>query len=67
MSAETIDLFEEMLFHRASSGIRPMLYISSYTDFECSMLALLEDSDGVHWSTDKQSTPRQVGYPVVTN
>ena len=67
MSAETIDLLEEMLFHRASSGIRPMLYISSYTDLECSMLTLLEESDEVHWSTQKQPVPKQVGYHIVTN
>lgn len=67
MSAETIDLLEEMLFHRASNGIRPMLYISSYTDLECSMLALLEESDEVHWSTEKQAVPKQVGYHIVTN
>lgn len=67
ISADTIDLLEEMLFHRASSGIRPMLYISSFTDFECSMVTLLEESDEVHWSTEKQPVPKQVGYHIVTN
>jgi hypothetical protein len=67
MSADTVDLLEEMLFHRASSGIRPMLYISSLTDLECSMLTLLEESDEVRWSTEKEPVPKQVGYHIVTN
>jgi len=67
IGAETIDLLEEMLFHRASSGIRPVLYISSLTDLECSMLTLLEESDEVHWSTEEQPVPKQVGYHIVTN
>ena len=39
-----VDLMEEMLFQRAASGIRPALYLSSYTDLECSMCMLLEYS-----------------------
>ena len=67
LEPETVDLLEEMLFHRASSGIRPVLYVSSNTDLECSMLLLLEDSDEVHWSTKQQPVPKEFGYHIVTN
>ncbi|HTG14016.1 MAG TPA: hypothetical protein VK747_01995 [Blastocatellia bacterium] len=33
-----VDLFEEMLYERAAQGIRPVLYVSSYKDLECSVL-----------------------------
>jgi len=62
-----VDLVEEMLFQRASTGIRPALYISSYTDLECSMLMLLEDSDEVHWSGNKQPAGTQLGYDIIIN
>jgi len=62
-----VDLVEEMLFQRASTGIRPALYISSYTDLECSMLMLLEDSDEVHWSGHKQPAGKQLGYDIIIN
>jgi len=62
-----VDLVEEMLFQRASTGIRPALYISSYTDLECSMLMLLEDSDEVHWSGNKQPANKQLGYDIIIN
>jgi hypothetical protein len=62
-----VDLVEEMLFQRASTGIRPALYISSYTDLECSMLMLLEDSDEVHWSGNKQPAGKQLGYDIIIN
>ena len=67
MNVDLVDLVEEMLFHRASCGIRPVLYISSYTDLECSMLSLLEDSDEVCWSTKQQPVPKEFGYHIVTN
>ena len=37
-----VDLYEEMLYERAAKGIRPVLYVSSSTDFECSALMLLD-------------------------
>lgn len=62
-----VDLVEEMLFQRAATGIRPTLYVSSYTDLECSMLMLLDDMGEVQWSTTKQQTQKQVGYHMITN
>ena len=64
---DMVELVEEMLFQRASSGIRPVLYVSSHTDLECSMLMLLDDADEVHWSTERQPVPRELRYHMVTN
>jgi hypothetical protein len=38
-----LDLYEEMLYKRAMKGIRPMLYVSSPKDLECSVQLLLEE------------------------
>jgi hypothetical protein len=65
--ADTIDLMEEMLFQRAASGIRPVLYLSSYTDLECSMLMLLDDTGEARWSTGQKPPTRHSGYPIITN
>jgi hypothetical protein len=43
VSVHLIDVYEQMLFERAMSGIRPMLYISSTKDLEYSVLMLLEE------------------------
>lgn len=64
---DMVDLVEEMLFQRASNGIRPALYISSYTDLECSMLMLLEDSDGARWSGQSQPARKELGYDIILN
>lgn len=64
---EMIDLLEEMLFQRAASGIRPVLYLSSYTDLECSMLMLLDDSGEARFSAEQMPVERQPGYHTVTN
>lgn len=39
---DVIEVYEQMLYQRAAYGIRPVLYISSFTDFECSRLMLLD-------------------------
>jgi hypothetical protein len=64
---EMIDLMEEMLFQRAAIGIRPVLYVSSYTDLECSMLMLLDDSGEARFSAEQLPTERQPGYHTITN
>ena len=58
---------EEMLFQRAATGIRPVLYLSSYTDLECSMLMLLDDTGEARWSAEQTPAARQAGYYLVTN
>lgn len=66
-SPDTVDLMEEMLFQRAASGIRPVLYLSSYTDLECSMLMLLDDTGEARWSAEQTPAARQTGYHIITN
>lgn len=44
MDSEIVDLYEQMLYERAANGIRPLLYISSPKDLECSMLMLLDEA-----------------------
>lgn len=64
---ESVDLLEEMLFQRAASGIRPVLYLSSYTDLECSMLMLLDDTGEARWCGEQTPAVRQTGYHIITN
>ena len=65
--SDMVDIMEEMLFQRAASGIRPVLYLSSYTDLECSMLMLLDDAGEARWATEQAPTAKQTGYHIVTN
>ena len=64
---DIVDLFEQMLFQRAAQGIRPVLYVSSYTDLECSMLMLLDETSEERTSGTQQPVAKGVGYHVVTN
>lgn len=62
-----LEVVEQMLYRRAANGIRPVLYMSSLTDFECSTVMLLEEvSEG--WSAGR---PRPVSdgirFLVVSN
>jgi hypothetical protein len=62
-----VELFEQMLYQRAVKGIRPTLYVSSYTDLECSMLMLLDETDKDRASGPQQPVAKGVGYHVMTN
>ncbi len=64
---DTVDLMEEMLFQRAASGIRPVLYLSSYTDLECSLLMLLDGSGEARWSSEHVKCAKQLGHHSVMN
>jgi len=64
---DIIDVYEQMLFQRAAKGIRPTLYISSYTDLECSMLMLLDEEDQQRASGRQRPIPKGIGYHVITN
>jgi hypothetical protein len=64
---DIVELFEQMLFQRASKGIRPVLYISSYTDLECSMLMLLDETSEGHSSGVQQPVAKGIGYYVAKN
>ena len=43
-ASDIADLYEEMLYTRAANGIRPVLYVSSQKDLECSVLMLLDEA-----------------------
>lgn len=43
-ASDILDLYEEMLYKRAKRGIRPMLYVSSSKDLECSVQLLLDEA-----------------------
>ena len=63
-----VDLYEQLLYERAAQGIRPVLYISSLTDLECSMLMLLdEDAEARYADTIQQNGHSRLGYHVITN
>jgi hypothetical protein len=64
---DMVELFEQMLFQRASRGIRPVLYVSSYTDLECSMLMLLDEENQGRASGQQQPVAKGIGYHVTTN
>ncbi|HKP86728.1 MAG TPA: hypothetical protein VJZ26_11560 [Blastocatellia bacterium] len=64
---DVVELFEQMLFQRAAQGIRPVLYVSSYTDLECSMLMLLDEESEGRSSGTQQPVAKGVGYHVHTN
>ena len=53
-----IDLFEEMLYERAAKGIRPVLYVSSQKDLECSVLMLLGETPEVQLSGRQRTATR---------
>ncbi len=64
---DMVDLFEQMLFQRAAQGFRPVLYVSSYTDFECNMLMLLDEQDQLRASGQQRPVEKSMGYHVMTN
>jgi len=64
---DVVDLYEEMLCERAAKGIRPVLYVSSSTDFECSALMLLDKPAEVQLAGRQQPAARRIRYHVMTN
>lgn len=64
---DIVDVYEQMLFQRAAKGIRPTLYVSSFTDLECSMLMLLDEEDQQRASGQQRPIAKGVGYHVITN
>ena len=65
--SELVDLYEEMLYERASKGIRPVLYVSSPTDFECSAIMLLDKRAGALLAGPKEPAIRRSSYHLMTN
>ena len=64
---DIVDVYEQMLFQRAAKGIRPTLYVSSFTDLECSMLMLLDEENQQRASGQQRPVAKGNGYHVVTN
>jgi hypothetical protein len=62
-----VDLYEQLLYQRASRGIRPVLYVSSYTDLECTMLMLLDGEADSRYCESQQPAARPVGYQLITS
>ncbi|HWP43334.1 MAG TPA: hypothetical protein VNO14_08880, partial [Blastocatellia bacterium] len=65
--AEIIDLYEQMLYQRAIKGIRPVLYVSSFKDLECSLLMLLDESPEDHLAGKQRQIENAIGYHVMMN
>ena len=65
--SNVVDLCEEMLYEREAKGIRPVLYISSSTDFECSAIILLDKRAEVRLGGRQQPAARGIRYNVMTN
>ncbi len=64
---DIVDVYEQMLLQRAVRGIRPVLYVSSYTDLECNMIMLLDETNEGFISGTQQPVKKGAGYHVVTN
>lgn len=67
-AGDVIDLYEEMLYERAARGIRPVLYISSRADLECSVLMLLDGAE--QWELGDRQHPSAgglFGLTLMTN
>lgn len=62
-----VDLYEEMLYERAAKGIRPVLYVSSHTDLECSVLMLLDEAPEVQLAERQRPSAIGFGQYVRTN
>jgi hypothetical protein len=62
-----VDLYEEMLYERAAKGIRPVLYISSCKDLECSVLMLLDEAPEVQLAGRQREAARGTRYRVMIN
>jgi len=63
---DMIEVYEQMLYQRAIKGIRPVLFVSSYTDLECCMMMLLDEEGQQHASGQQQPVTKGIGYYVNT-
>jgi len=64
---DIVDIFEDMLSQRAMKGFRPVLYLSTFTDLECSMLMLLDET--AEWCRGGEAKPVEyaAGYHITMN
>ena len=63
--SDMVDLYEQMLSERAEKGIRPVLYISSYTDLECCKLSLLGEAEAARFVEPTPTPSRRHGYHFI--
>lgn len=63
--SNAVDLYEELLFERATKGIRPVLYVSSCKDLECSVLMLLDEPPEITLAGRGSSAERGFGEHVL--
>ena len=59
--SDMIDLYEQMLSEREEKGIRPVLYISSYTDLECCKLLLLGEAEAARFVEPNPTPSKRPG------
>jgi len=62
--SDVVELYEELLYERAAKGIRPVLYVSSPTDLECSVLMLLNKPPEVQLTGRQRLTETGFGQHV---
>jgi len=62
--SDVVGLYEQMLFERAARGIRPLLYISSTKDLECSVIMLLNKAPEIHLAGCHQAAAPEFGQHV---
>ncbi|HSE38222.1 MAG TPA: hypothetical protein VLG74_13040 [Blastocatellia bacterium] len=63
--SNAVDLYEELLSERATKGVRPVLYVSSRRDLECSVLMLLDEAPEVTLAGRWRSAARGFGQHVI--
>jgi hypothetical protein len=62
-----VDLYDDMLYERAAKGIRPVLYVSSARDLQCSVLVLLEKTAEETFESPQHLVATGVRHTVVTH
>ncbi len=67
VASDLIDMYEHMLFERAARGIRPVLYISSNKDLECSMMMLLDEPADSLFSDWPSTFTRRISLQPMTS
>ncbi len=64
---DLIDIYEQMLFERAARGIRPVLYVSSNKDLECSVVMLLDEPADSFFSVWPSSFNTRISLQPMTS
>ena len=62
--SDVVDLYEQLLYERAAKGIRPVLYVSSPKDLECSVIMLLNKAPDVLLEGRQRTATTEFGQHV---